>query len=105
MNSLDRPLDLHNVDESLWSDKCDYMEVEKCTNLNPNNMNFIVLQLIVRSIMAHQTDLKRLLNELDKLNSKVDILLLSETFLTKKMEKLIHSTCSCGGTHCGKMAP
>ena len=29
-------------------------------------MNFIVLQLNVRSILAHQMDLKTLLNELDK---------------------------------------
>ena len=63
MDSLERPLDLYNTDESLWSDKCDYMEIEKCTNLNPNSMNFIVLQLNVRSVLAHQIDLKTLLNE------------------------------------------
>ena len=43
MDSLDRPLDLFNVNESLWSDKCDNMDLGKCSNLNPNNMNFIVL--------------------------------------------------------------
>ena len=53
-------------------------------------MNFIVLQLNVRSILAHQMDLKTLLNELDKQNGKADILLLSETFLSKKMEKLVN---------------
>ena len=68
----------------------DYMEIEMCMNLNPNSMNFIVLQLNVRSVLAHQSDLKNLLNDLDKRNSKVDILLLSETFLTKKMEKLVN---------------
>ena len=53
-------------------------------------MNFIVLQLNVCSMLAHQSKLRNLLNELDKKNSRVDILLLSETFLTRKTEMLVN---------------
>ena len=44
MDNLYWPLDLNNVDHSLWSDKCDYLDPEECKNFNPNNMNLIVLQ-------------------------------------------------------------
>ena len=84
MDSLDRPLDLFNVSESLWNDKCDHLDTETCKNFNPNGMNFIVLQLNVRSLLSHQSDLRNLLHELDRRNSTVDILLLCETFLNKK---------------------
>ena len=84
MDSLDRPLDLFNVSESLWNDKCDYLDTKTCKNFNPNGMNFIVLQLNVRSLLSHQSDLRNLLHELDRRNSTVDILLLCETFLNKK---------------------
>ena len=84
MDSLDRPLDLFNVSESLWNDICDYLDTETCKNFNPNSMNFIVLQLNVRSLLSHQSDLRNLLHELDRRNSTVDILLLCETFLNKK---------------------
>ena len=53
-------------------------------------MNLIVLQLNVRSVLAHQSELRNLLNELNKKNSRVDILLLSETFLIRKTEKLVN---------------
>ena len=104
MDSLDRPLDLFNVSESLWNDKCDYLDIEKCKNFNPNSMNFIVLQLNVRSLLSHQSDLRNLLHELDRRNSTVDILLLFETFLNKKMERMVNipgytllsNSCSCG---------
>ena len=90
MDSLYRSLDLFNVNESLWSDKCDYMDVEKCSNLNPNSINFIMLQLNVHSMLAHQSELRSLLNELDKKHGRVDIFLLSETFLMRKTEKLVN---------------
>ena len=60
-DSLDRPLDLSNNDESLWSDKCDYLDPTNCNDLNPENYNLIVLQLNIRSLLAHQTELKELL--------------------------------------------
>ena len=77
------------TEESLWSDKCDYTDPAKCTNLNPNNYNFVVMQLNVRSILAHQNDLRQLLHDMSNKNSRVDILLLCETFLTAKTEKLV----------------
>ena len=79
-----------NTDKSLWTDKCDYIDVDKCDNLNTNNMNLIVLQLNIRSLLAHQTELRNLLCCLEKLNSVIDAVLLSETFLSKKTQTLIN---------------
>ena len=40
---------MEDIDNSLWSDKCDYWETEQCANLNPKNYNFIVMQLNIHS--------------------------------------------------------
>ena len=77
---LDRPLNLNTVDEPLWNDKCDYLDPENCTNLNPNDYNLIVLQLNIRSSLSNQTELKQLLQNLENSNSRVDVILLCETF-------------------------
>ena len=58
--------------------------------INNNNMNLIVLQLNIWSLLVYQDDLKDLLFHLDKRNSPVDILLLCETFLTGRTHKLIN---------------
>ena len=42
-DSLSRPLENDNVHESLWNNKCDYVNIEKCKNLNPENLNLIAL--------------------------------------------------------------
>ena len=39
------PLNLDSIDENLWNDKCDYIDPNSCTNLNPNDYNLIVIQL------------------------------------------------------------
>ena len=65
-------------------------EVDKCSNLNPRNYNFVVMQLNIRSLLSNQLELKQLLNDLILKNSAVDALLLSETFITSKTEKLIN---------------
>ena len=45
--NLSRPLDLGSKDNSLGSDKCDYIDRTKCHNLNPDNYNLVVRQLNV----------------------------------------------------------
>ena len=55
-DELERPLNLDNIDENLWNDECDYIDLESCTNLNPNDNNLIVLQLNIRSILSNQTE-------------------------------------------------
>ena len=89
-NELMQPLEWNAMDKSLWTDRCDYIDLEKCDNLNNNNMNLIVLQLNIQSLLAHQDDLKDLLFQLDKRNSPVDVLLLCETFLSERTQKLIN---------------
>ena len=42
---LSRSQESGELDSSLWNNKCDYMELDKCVNLNPNNYNLIVMQL------------------------------------------------------------
>ena len=90
MDNLERLLNIQNLPSSLWSDKCDYLDIDKCNNLNSKNYNFIVMQLNIRSILSNQLELKRLLNELSWKHSEVDILLLSETFIMSKTENLIN---------------
>ena len=87
-DSLNRPLELNNVDKSLWSDKCDYLDPVLCMNFYTDNFNFIVMQLNIRSILAHQNELRQLLQTMANKNSQVDVLLLCETFLTIRTEKL-----------------
>ena len=85
-DSLSRPISMENIDNSLWNDKCDYWETEQCVNLNPNNYNFIIMQLNICSLLSNATELKMLLTKLEQKNSPVDVILLCETFLTKKQK-------------------
>ena len=87
---LPRPLELNNIDTSLWSDKCDYVDPSNCANLNPDNYNLVVLQLNVRSLPSHQSELWYTLHLLTNRNSTIDILILCETFLSSKTEQLVN---------------
>ena len=84
---LNRSHNLDELDETLWNDKCDFIDMEMCNNPNPNNYNLLVLQLNIRSVLAHQHELKQLLRVLEKKNSRIDAVLLCETFLTKNTVK------------------
>ena len=90
LDELGGPFLDSNLPESIWSDKCDYVDINKCTNLNPSNFNLNVLQLNIRSLLSHQHELRLLLQQLNNKNSTVDIITLCETFLTKKVEKLVN---------------
>ena len=74
----------------MWNDKCDYMDPNECTNLNPENYNFIILQHNIRGLLGHQSDLRHLINTLSTKNSTPDILLLCETFLTKYTVNMVN---------------
>ena len=89
-DELHRPLNLTDISPTLWNDKCDYIDPEQCTNLNPENYNFIVLQHNIRGLIGHQEDLKLLINNLNSKNSAPDILLLCETFLTKYTVNMVN---------------
>ena len=80
-DELHRPLNLENLNLTLWNDKCDYIDPESCTNLNPENYNLLVLQHNIRGLIGKQDDLKLLLGILQMKNSPVDIISLCETFL------------------------
>ena len=87
-DNLGRPLDLPNLDHTLWSDKCDYIGLNKVNNFNKNNKNIIILQLNIRSLLGKQSNLNMLLNKLYNQNSLPKIILLSETHLNNS--KLRH---------------
>ena len=40
-DSLHRSRDLRELDITLWNDNCDYIDIENCTYLNPNNFNLL----------------------------------------------------------------
>ena len=65
-DALNRPRDLEELDSSLWNDKCDYIDIKSCTNLNTNNYNLLVMQLNIRSLLAHQHELQQLLCMVEK---------------------------------------
>ena len=70
--------------KSDYCDKCDYLDLETCSNLNPNNYNLLVLQINIRSLLAHQLELNKLIRMTEKKTSQIDIILLCETFLSKQ---------------------
>ena len=76
------PLELDALDRSMWNDKCDYLDLKKCKNLNPYNFNLLVMQLSIRSLISHQIELNQLLRDLENRNSTIDVIALNETFLT-----------------------
>ena len=88
-DSLSRSQEYGALDSSLWNDKCDYVELDKCVNLNPNNHNLIVMQLNIQSLLPHQQDLCQLIRSTEKKNSRIDILLLCETFLSKNTQHMV----------------
>ena len=87
---LENPIITDNLDTVLWSDKCDYVDIDDCVNLNPNCYNLIVLQLNIRSLLSNQTALSQLLRDLENRKSKVDLILLCETFLTGQTRRFIN---------------
>ena len=108
-DNLQRPSELDTLDWSLWSDKCNYIDPNECVNLNPNNHNLIIVQFNIHSILAHQDNLKRLLNNLKNKNSRADIILLNEMYLNKHTVGFVNipnyhhitnyrSECKGGGT-------
>ena len=90
IDMLLRSRDLENLDSTLWNDKCDYIELDNCTNMNPNNYNLIIMQLNIRSLLTHQTELKQIICTSEKKNSHIDIVLLCETFLSKHTKNMVN---------------
>ena len=62
-------LNFDSIDESLRNDKCDNINSQKVKNLNPSGLNLVVLQLNIRSILSHVTELKMLKHILEAKNS------------------------------------
>ena len=89
-DSLNRPLEIYKTDKSLWNDKCNYTYPMYCDNFNPNGHNLIVLQHNMRNLLSHQSEVRHLLQMLANKNSGVDILILCETFLMCKTERLVN---------------
>ena len=87
-DELSRSIISDDTHPSLWNDKCDYIKPESCTDLNPNNLNLVVLQLNVHGILSNVSELKQLLHTLEMKKSRVDLVLLCKMFLTPQMTKL-----------------
>ena len=88
-DNLRRPLEFETIDCSLWNDKCDYYELSKLTNFNPEGYNLVVLQLNIRGMLSNLSDLRQLIITLDSKGTQVDLILLCETFLNRKTTKLV----------------
>ena len=89
-DELSRLLEYTATDNALWNDKCDYMDANNCMDLNPNNLNFGIIQLNIWGLLNHQKELSQLLQDLENKNSKIDIVLLCETHLTRFTSNLVN---------------
>ena len=89
-DELARPLKYTATNRALWNDKCDYIDPDNCTDLNPSNLNFGILQLNIRGLLSHQKELSQLLQDLEIKNSKIDFVLLCETHLTRFTSNLVN---------------
>ena len=89
-DELARLLEYTATNKALWNDKCDYIDPDNCTDLNPSNLNFGIIQLNVRGLLNHQKELSQLLQDLEIKNSKIDIVLLCETHLTRFTSNLVN---------------
>ena len=74
----------------MWSDKCDYIDLDSSSDLNLNGSNLIVWQLNIRSLLSNQDGIKQLLAQLKCRNSEVDIMILCETFLRDHTEHQVN---------------
>ena len=97
-DALNRSRNLDELDRTLLNDKYDYIDTAMYNNLNPNNYNLLAMQLNIRSVLAHQHELKQLLQMLEKKNSRIDAVSPCETFLTKNTANMVNIP---GYTHIG----
>ena len=89
-DELLHPLTNNSLDESLWSDKCDYIDLDSCNDLNLNGLNLVVCQLNISSLLSNQDGIKKLLAQLKCKNSKFDIMILCKTFLRDHTEPQVN---------------
>ena len=90
LDALENPILMDNLDTALWNDKCDHVDIESCENLNLSCYNLIVMQLNVRGLFSNQKTLNQLLRDLENKKSKVDLVLLCETFLNKHTLRFVY---------------
>ena len=80
----------NSLDESLWSNKCDYIDLDSCNDLNPNGLNFSSLSIKYMHLLSNQDGIKQLLAQLKCKSSEVDIMILCETFLRDHTESQVN---------------
>ena len=83
-DELLKPIVFESLNTVLWIDKYDYVNIETCTKLNPENYNLMIMQHNIRSLLPNQTELRELMQTLKLKDSRVDIGLLCGTFLSDK---------------------
>ena len=89
-DALLRSQDHDALDALLWNDNRDYIELDECDNLNRNNYNLIVMHLNISSVLCHQHELCQLIRSTEKKNSRIDVILLCETFLSSKTKSMVN---------------
>ena len=80
-DELLHPLTNNSLDESLWSDKCDYIDIDSSSDLNPNGLNLIVCQLNAAYFQIRMVSSNY---------SEVDIMILCKTFLRDHTEHQVN---------------
>ena len=69
-------------------DKCDYLELDSCTDLKIEDTKLSIMQLNIRGLVSKQNELLKLIN-VSTGEAKLDLIILQETWVTKNNEYLI----------------
>ena len=68
-----------------YIDNCDYLDTEEFREVQISPKDLSIVQLNIRGLIGKQEKLLKFLNSSNK--EKIDIVILSETWLTKSSEK------------------
>ena len=80
-------LDTSNHDK-LYSDSCDYIDLEDCAEIFQGTRDLSVMEINVWGLASKQFELLSVLRSITKMN-QVDVVILAETWLTKESESRI----------------
>ena len=69
-----------------YTDNCDYLEQESLKEVPINHEDLTVIQINIRGLISKQNKLLDFLNGCNK--SKIDVVILAETWLTKSSQEI-----------------
>ena len=81
--------DFSDLDFDRSEDICDYVQFEDVSTLNVADIDLVIIQLNIRGLISKQTKITRLITNCIT-NSKIDVVMLCETWVTTDTKGLIN---------------